>query len=70
MRAQAEGRLLFTRGSHIAVAVVVVLAIVSIFAFNNWMGSKPVEVTLNGDQVTISGAERSVAAFWTTTWFR
>ncbi len=37
-----------------------VLAIVGIFAFNNWMGSKPVEVTLNGDQVTISGAERSV----------
>lgn len=51
----------FTRGSLIAVAVVVVLAIVGIFAFNNWMGSKPVEVTLNGDQVTISGAERSVA---------
>ena len=50
----------FTRGSIIAVAVVVVLAIVGIFAFNNWMGSKPVEVTLNGDQVTISGAERSV----------
>lgn len=50
----------FTRGSLIAVAVVVVLAIVGIFAFNNWMGSKPVEVTLNGDQVTISGAERSV----------
>lgn len=39
----------FTRGSLIAVAVVVVLAIVGIFAFNNWMGSKPVEVTLNGD---------------------
>lgn len=50
----------FTRGSLIAVAAVVVLAIVGIFAFNNWMGSKPVEVTLNGDQVTISGAERSV----------
>ena len=50
----------FTRGSLIAVAVVVVLAIVGVFAFNNWMGSKPVEVTLNGDQVTISGAERSV----------
>lgn len=50
----------FTRGSLIAVAVVVVLAIVGIFTFNNWMGSKPVEVTLNGDQVTISGAERSV----------
>ena len=50
----------FTRGSLIAVAVVVVLAIVGIFAFNNWMGSKPVEVTLNGDQVTISGGERSV----------
>lgn len=50
----------FTRGSLIAVAVVVVLAVVGIFAFNNWMGSKPVEVTLNGDQVTISGAERSV----------
>lgn len=50
----------FTRGSIIAVAVVVVLAIVGIFAFNNWMGSKPVEVTLNGDQVTISGTERSV----------
>lgn len=50
----------FTRGSLIAVAVVVVLAIVGIFAFNNWMGSKPVEVTLNGDQVTISGTERSV----------
>ena len=50
----------FTRGSLIAVAVVVVLAIVGIFAFNNWMVSKPVEVTLNGDQVTISGAERSV----------
>lgn len=50
----------FTRGSLIAIAVVVVLAIVGIFAFNNWMGSKPVEVTLNGDQVTISGAERSV----------
>ena len=50
----------FTRGSLIAVAVVVVLAIVGIFAFNNWMGAKPVEVTLNGDQVTISGAERSV----------
>lgn len=50
----------FTRGSLIAVAVVVVLAIVGIFVFNNWMGSKPVEVTLNGDQVTISGAERSV----------
>lgn len=50
----------FTRGGLIAVAVVVVLAIVGIFAFNNWMGSKPVEVTLNGDQVTISGAERSV----------
>ena len=50
----------FTRGSLIAVAVVVALAIVGIFAFNNWMGSKPVEVTLNGDQVTISGAERSV----------
>ena len=50
----------FTRGSIIAVAVVVVLAIVGIFAFNSWMGSKPVEVTLNGDQVTISGAERSV----------
>lgn len=50
----------FTRGSLIAVAVVVVLAIVGIFSFNNWMGSKPVEVTLNGDQVTISGAERSV----------
>lgn len=50
----------FTRGSLIAVAVVVVLAIVGIFAFNNWMGSKPVEVTLNGDQVAISGAERSV----------
>lgn len=50
----------FTRGSLIAVAVVVVIAIVGIFAFNNWMGSKPVEVTLNGDQVTISGAERSV----------
>lgn len=50
----------FTRSSLIAVAVVVVLAIVGIFAFNNWMGSKPVEVTLNGDQVTISGAERSV----------
>lgn len=50
----------FTRGSLIAVAVVVVLAIVGIFAFNNWMGSKPVEITLNGDQVTISGAERSV----------
>ncbi len=50
----------FTRGSLIAVAVVVVLAIVGIFAFTNWMGSKPVEVTLNGDQVTISGAERSV----------
>ncbi len=50
----------FTRGSLIAVAVVVVLAIVGIFAFNSWMGSKPVEVTLNGDQVTISGAERSV----------
>lgn len=50
----------FTRGSLIAVAVVVVLAIGGIFAFNNWMGSKPVEVTLNGDQVTISGAERSV----------
>lgn len=50
----------FTRGSLIAVAVVVVLAIVGIFAFNNWMESKPVEVTLNGDQVTISGAERSV----------
>lgn len=49
-----------TRGSLIAVAAVVVLAIVGIFAFNNWMGSKPVEVTLNGDQVTISGAERSV----------
>ena len=52
----------FTRGSLIAVAVVVVLAIVGIFAFNNWMGSKPVEVTLNGDQVTISGAERSVGS--------
>lgn len=50
----------FTRGSLIAVAAVVVLAIVGIFAFNNWMGSKPVEVTLNGDQVTISGTERSV----------
>lgn len=50
----------FTRGSLIAVAVVVALAIVGVFAFNNWMGSKPVEVTLNGDQVTISGAERSV----------
>lgn len=50
----------FTRGGLIAVAVVVVLAIVGVFAFNNWMGSKPVEVTLNGDQVTISGAERSV----------
>lgn len=50
----------FTRGSLIAVAAVVVLAIIGIFAFNNWMGSKPVEVTLNGDQVTISGAERSV----------
>lgn len=50
----------FTRGSLIAVAAVVALAIVGIFAFNNWMGSKPVEVTLNGDQVTISGAERSV----------
>ena len=50
----------FTRGSLIAVAAVVVLAIVGIFAFNNWMGSKPVEVTLNADQVTISGAERSV----------
>lgn len=50
----------FTRGSLIAVAVVVVLAIVGVFAFNNWMGSKPVVVTLNGDQVTISGAERSV----------
>ena len=50
----------FTRGSLIAVAVVVVLAIVGVFAFNNWMGSKPVEVTLNGDQVTISGTERSV----------
>lgn len=50
----------FTRGSLIAVAAVVVLAIVGVFAFNNWMGSKPVEVTLNGDQVTISGAERSV----------
>lgn len=50
----------FTRGSLIAVAVVVVLAIIGVFAFNNWMGSKPVEVTLNGDQVTISGAERSV----------
>lgn len=50
----------FTRGSLIAVAAVVVLAIVGIFAFNNWMGSKPVEVMLNGDQVTISGAERSV----------
>lgn len=50
----------FTRGSLIAVAVVVVLAIVGVFAFNNWMGSKPVEVTLNGDQATISGAERSV----------
>ena len=50
----------FTRGSLIAVAVVVVLIVVGIFAFNSWMGSKPVEVTLNGDQVTISGAERSV----------
>lgn len=50
----------FTRGSLIAVAAVVVFAIVGIFAFNNWMGSKPVEVTLNGDQVTISGTERSV----------
>lgn len=50
----------FTRGSLIAVAVVVVLIVAGIFAFNNWMGSKPVEVTLNGDQVTISGAERSV----------
>lgn len=50
----------FTRGSLIAVAVVVMLTIVGVFAFNNWMGSKPVEVTLNGDQVTISGAERSV----------
>ena len=50
----------FTRGSLIAVAVVVVLIVAGIFAFNSWMGSKPVEVTLNGDQVTISGAERSV----------
>ena len=50
----------FTRGSLIAVAVVVVLIVAGIFAFNNWMGSKPVEVTLNGDQVTISGAERNV----------
>ena len=50
----------FTRGSLIAVAAVVVLIVVGIFAFNSWMGSKPVEVTLNGDQVTISGAERSV----------
>lgn len=50
----------FTRGSLIAVAVVVVLIVAGIFAFNSWMGSKPVEVTLNGDQVTISGAERSI----------
>ena len=50
----------FTRGSRIAVAVVVVLIVAGIFAFNSWMGSKPVEVTLNGDQVTISGAERSI----------
>lgn len=50
----------FTRGSLIAVAAVVVLIVVGIFAFNSWMGSKPVEVTLNGDQVTISGAERSI----------
>ncbi len=50
----------FTRNSLIAVAVVAVIAVVGVFAFNNWMGSKEVEVTLNGDQVTISGAERSV----------
>lgn len=50
----------FSRGSLIAVAVVVVLIVAGIFAFNSWMGSKPVEVTLNGDQVTISGAERSI----------
>lgn len=50
----------FTRGSLIAVAAVVVLIVAGIFAFNSWMGSKPVEVTLNGDQVTISGAERSI----------
>ena len=60
----------FTSGSLIAVAVVVVLAIVGIFAFNNWMGSKPVEVTLNGDQVTIRPPSAALAAFWTTTWFR
>lgn len=50
----------FTRNSLIAVAVVAVLAVVGIFAFTNWMGSKEVEVTLNGDQVTISGNERSI----------
>lgn len=50
----------FTRNSLIAVAVVAVLAVVGVFAFTNWMGSKEVEVTLNGDQVTISGNERSI----------
>lgn len=50
----------FTRNSLIAVAVVAVIAVVGVFAFTNWMNTKDVQVTLNGDQVTISGNERSI----------
>ncbi len=50
----------FSGKGLIAICVVAVLAVVGVFGVTNWMANKAVQVTLNGDTVTISGSERSI----------
>ncbi len=50
----------FSGKGLIAVCIVAVLAVVGIFGVTNWMSNKAVQITLNGDSVTVSGSERSI----------
>ncbi len=49
----------FTRTGLIAALVVVVVAVIGVFAFQNYEATKAIAVTLNGETVTVEGDQRS-----------
>lgn len=55
----ASRQVRLTRTGLIAALAVVVVAIIGVFAFQNYEATKAVAVTLNGESVTVAGDQRS-----------
>ncbi|MEF2845896.1 MAG: hypothetical protein U0O24_04515, partial [Eggerthellaceae bacterium] len=56
----------FGKKGIIAVACAVAVVAIGVFAFTNYLNTKPVNVTINGQQQTISGDQRSLQGLLNT----